>query len=637
MKKSTSWMRKSILLTLLASVLTTALASVGPPTFTINQTNPATTVYLDPPTINGTAIGVGNTVTVNLMIRDAHNVHHWQSGMIFNATALECLEFKEGEFLKRAGKKTFWAVGTINNTAGVIDAHGATILGTETESGNGQLAYLTFKVKAHGVSDLHFRDANLWTLYHVGEVWVPVEAPFNIIDVYTVVVNTTPHTVVTVSDSTGSTAAYHSGFYNHAFNATLKELSFKVSGPKPGFSNVTIPKTLLPPPEPPIEWKVIIDGVLLSTGERIVTENTTHTFIYFTYSKGIHQVQITTRMSSTILMALSSDSIDLGSSVTISGNITAEDYTGRPNVTVTIQSRPVGAPGWNTAGQNLTDQNSNYTYIWTPETGGTHEVRTRWEGDSETLGGESEVLALIVLYVFEPVLNVYVVIETNSTVAELNSIPALDFSQTLKQISFNVTSPYGTGYSNVTIPKELLNVTTLDKWKVRINGTLLSTGERIVTENTTHTFIYFTYSKGIRQVQITTRMSSTILMALSSDSIDLGSSVTISGNITTGDNIARSNVTVTVLYKLSGENWTTLTVETDQNGTYTYPWEPEKAGIYEVMASWEGDDITFGNESEVRTLTVKEAGIPLEIVAVAVVAIIVIAAIVVYFVKVRKP
>jgi len=562
----------------------------------VTRADPKTTVYLDPPTINGTAFG--EEFTVNLMIRDAVNVSRWQAGMIFNSTLLNCTGFNEGDFLKKAGS-TLWQRGTINNTAGVITAHASVLLGELYASGDGILAYLTFKVKAAGVSNIHLRDVKVGR----GLVTLPV----NIIDVYTVVLDATAHTVVIVSNSTGLDGWYHSGFYAHAFNPALKELSFNVTGPHPGFSNVTIPKTLLPSPEPPIEWKVVIDGDFV---DRTVTENSTHTSIYFTYSLGIHKVQITTRMSSIISIALSSTSIIFGSNVTISGNITREDYTGRPYVTVTIQSRPIGAATWYTVDTVETDSNSDYTYTWTPETGGTHEVMASWDGDEETFSAKSDMLALMVLYVFEPLPDVYVVIETNSTVAEFNSIPRLNFSQPLRQISFNVTSPYGTiGYSNVTIPKTLLNVTNLDEWRVVMNGTLLGAGERIVTENTTHTSIYFTYSKGFNIIEITTRMSSTISLALSADSIDLGENVTISGSVIAGDQTVRPNVNVTISYRLRyAVTWDTLdTVETDLDGNYTHVWTPEAAGIYEVMASWEGDEETLGAKSGVQTLTVMES------------------------------
>ena len=269
-----------IMLTLLMTSILIVLTSSVP---TIAQANSTTTVYLNPPTIKGTT--VGQEFTVNLMIRYAYQIRGWQAGLAFNATLLNCTGFFEGEFLKNVGS-TLWQKGTINNTAGVITIYAAVLFGLENNAtGDGRLGYLTFKVKAPGVSDLHLHDVKVIK-------GVATEVPINIIDVYTVVVDTIHYRVVTVSNSTGATAAYGSGFYDHAFSLLDKEISFKVTGPHPGFSNVTIPKALLSP-VPPNVWAVIVDGKRLSTSEIIVTENATHTSIYFTYTMGIHKIQIT--------------------------------------------------------------------------------------------------------------------------------------------------------------------------------------------------------------------------------------------------------------------------------------------------------------------------------------------------------
>ena len=375
-----------IMLTLLMVSLVIVLASSIP---IIAKSNPKTTmVFFDLPTINGTAIGVGNTTTVNIKIQDAFEVSQWQAGLIFNLSLLECMGFYEGNFLSSVGS-TMWVPGTIDNTAGLVTAHSCMFYGETKASGNGTLGYLTFKVIALGVSDLHLRDTKVVKM----EGMVIVEVAINIIDVYTVVVGATAHKVVTVSDSTGLIGATHSGFYDHAFNLALEEVSFKVTGPRPGFSNVSIPTELLKPKNESYGWAVIIDGNRLSTTEPIVTENTTHTSIYFTYTWGIHTIQITTQvMLSTISMALSSTNITLGSNVTTSGDINPL----RPNVNVTILYRSIGETGWTTLVNVTTDLNSNYSYAWYPAQDGIYESKTFWEGDDMTLGAESIVRILTV-------------------------------------------------------------------------------------------------------------------------------------------------------------------------------------------------------------------------------------------------
>ena len=632
--------RKSVLPTILALVLSMVIASMG--TVSSTQTT-TTTIYLDPPTINGTAIGVNGTITVNINIRDA-NISLWQVGLTFNPDVLNCTGFYEGEFLKSAGS-TLPTSGTINNTAGVITPHSSTLLAIVTASGDGRLAYVNFTVIAPGFSDLH-----LYGVSASRPVWNPITKKYgpkrvevNIIDVYTVVADTTPHTVVTVSNSTG--------FHNHAFSVPDQEISFNVTSIYTGFSNVTIPKTLLNVSTLD-EWTVIIDGLPLSTEERTVKANATHHFIYFTYSstygKDPHTIQITTerRSQSIISITLSSTNVTLGSNMTISGAITP--LLPGFNITVvnlTIQFRPNGTITWNTLANVATDENGNYSYTWTPETIGTYELKARWEGYENILGDESDppypTLTVKGLPLKRYPYQVswegevfYVLIESNSTVSDFY------FNQPTKEIGFNGTGLSGNEYfCNVTIPEELLWCDEPEEWRFWVDAV---SQIPIIKENATHTFVSFKYTHSIRKIQIfgthVILQTSTISINLSLTSVTSGSDVTISGAI----DPVRAGVNVTIWYRPSGEtDWTFVAnATTDSDGNYNYTWTPEEAGTYELKASWEGDDITLDDESDppYPTLTVKGAsGIPLEIVAAAVVAIIVIIVIVVYFVKIRKP
>jgi len=283
--------------------------------------------------------------------------------------------------------------GTINNATGMITPYGSVILPPSPEeemvyaSGDGRLAYVNFTVIASGVSDLHLRDVELTRSVRVDPYTVDsVKILPNIIDVYTVVEVTPPQTVVIESNSTSLDTQHHSGFYAHAFNASAEEISFNVTGPKAGFANITIPKELL---EPSLQrvWAILVDGIWIS---RTLTENTTHTSVYFTYSLGIHEVQITTRfMPSDISITLSSTSLAKGDSVTISGTIDPV----RSGVNVEIMYQLEGDKTW-TSLTDVTTQNGNYSYSWTPTETGTYKVKTRWEGDETTLGAESDVLTL---------------------------------------------------------------------------------------------------------------------------------------------------------------------------------------------------------------------------------------------------
>jgi len=82
---------------------------------------------------------------------------------------------------------------------------------------------------------------------------------------------------------------------------------------------------------------------------------------------------------------------------------------------------------------------------------------------------------------------------SNSTISEFR------FMQTSKKITFTLRGPSDTfGYCNVTIPKNLLSD---NPWKIMLGGTDI-TYQAIMTENQTHTSIYFTYTHSNYNVQI---------------------------------------------------------------------------------------------------------------------------------------
>lgn len=74
------------------------------------------------------------------------------------------------------------------------------------------------------------------------------------------------------------------------------------------------------------------------------------------------------------------------------------------------------------------------------------------------------------------------------------------FLQTEKKITFNISGPQDTtGYCNITIPKTLLNG---NPWTIKLDKIDISL-QTVITENQTHSFIYFTYGHSMHSIQIT--------------------------------------------------------------------------------------------------------------------------------------
>ncbi|NVM22911.1 MAG: PKD domain-containing protein, partial [Desulfobacterales bacterium] len=202
---------------------------------------------------------------------------------------------------------------------------------------------------------------------------------------------------------------------------------------------------------------------------------------------------VTVLLSSTISISASPTTVTLGESTAITGSIDPK----RTGVTVTIQYRPAGG-SWSELTTVTTDEDSQYAYVWTPTTLGTYELKASWEGDANTSNATSNVIAIEVVEIRDITLDVggvsfHVVTESNSTISNFELI------QADKKISFNVTGPAGTvGYCNVTIPKDLLDATP-DQWTVLVDG---ESTTPLVTDNATHTFIYFTCTLSTRKVEI---------------------------------------------------------------------------------------------------------------------------------------
>lgn len=248
-----------------------ALLFYLPPQATCSGT-PLQTIFANPFSVNGTAVGIGNTVTVNINITNGLNVWSWGAGFKFNPAVLNCTNVFEGEFLKRSGL-TLWMAGAINNTKGeAATTSSSCTSGNLPVSGSGQLMYATFKVKATGISDIHL--LNVVTATKIGTS--VVASPCQVLDKYTLLVDSGKYIVSLTHNATGTTKPA-CGIPNLILDKTAKSVIFNMTCPKAlVFCNVTIPKTLLSG-----TWTVKVAG---STVTPQKTEDTTNTYIYFTTS-----------------------------------------------------------------------------------------------------------------------------------------------------------------------------------------------------------------------------------------------------------------------------------------------------------------------------------------------------------------
>ncbi len=90
----------------------------------------------------------------------------------------------------------------------------------------------------------------------------------------------------------------------------------------------------------------------------------------------------------------------------------------------------------------------------------------------------------------------YVPVFTNSTVTNFR------FDPDQRSVLFNVSAPSGTGFSEVTIPKALVNSDTLDEWRIYMDGRLLNSTEFSISDNAEYVFINLNYTHSEHEIQI---------------------------------------------------------------------------------------------------------------------------------------
>jgi hypothetical protein len=93
----------------------------------------------------------------------------------------------------------------------------------------------------------------------------------------------------------------------------------------------------------------------------------------------------TSKASSSITLSANPTPVTVGANVTISGTITPA----RPHANVTIYYEPQDEL-WMPLATIETDNQSNYSYIWTTTTLGTFNLKANWLGDENTYPAESE-------------------------------------------------------------------------------------------------------------------------------------------------------------------------------------------------------------------------------------------------------
>jgi hypothetical protein len=111
------------------------------------------------PPIVPISIPIDDTYKAPIRIMTVHNVSSYKIGLRFDPHILECLSVTEGPYLSDVGTTT-WTPGTIDNVDGTVTSHTCTLEAGKSQSGTGELAYVTFRVKNYGTTVIDLTDTD---------------------------------------------------------------------------------------------------------------------------------------------------------------------------------------------------------------------------------------------------------------------------------------------------------------------------------------------------------------------------------------------------------------------------------------------------------------------------------------------
>jgi hypothetical protein len=275
--------RKLLSLTL---VLVLMVASTVLLSHVKSESDSVAKLFTDPSFIQATE--VGQDFTVNINVSGVVDLYGWQTGLTFNPEVLECLGFHNGELLRRANSTVIWVqhVLDMNNSQGIIYMRGSCRLGNVSGvTGDGQIAYATFRSVGIGISDFHPTDVVLINS-NIEDIDFEVE------ESVAVKVGQRTYEFLVESNMTGTRepeSVPASGIFNVNYVSEDYKLSFDAKSMQDWFLQIRVPRTLLTT-DVSYKWTIQLDGVLQHNN---VSESSGYTTLRLTNPKGDHQIEIT--------------------------------------------------------------------------------------------------------------------------------------------------------------------------------------------------------------------------------------------------------------------------------------------------------------------------------------------------------
>ncbi|MCW4010381.1 MAG: PKD domain-containing protein [Candidatus Bathyarchaeota archaeon] len=291
--------------------------------------------------------------------------------------------------------------------------------------------------------------------------------------------------------------------------------------------------------------------------------------------------------SCSIALSLDSSTVNAGSSVGINGQI----FPGSIGVPVSVSMRRLGGE-WDTLALVTTDSAGAVSYVWSGIEAGAYEIKASFIANGVTQIESS--IALLNVNAIASAISVNVNASTATVGDKLHVSGAIvpvrgDALVTLSR------SSKGTGWTTLALVTTDSSGHFSYLWSGITEGTFLIKASWQGDPLTT--------SAESQSISVTANLlSSSVSVQVESSSVLEGLDVQVKGQVP-----SQTGVNVSVLGRISGGEaaWITLeTVQTDSSGYFSYVWSGLAAGSYEVKASWLGNAVTAGAESNVAVFFV---------------------------------
>ena len=306
------------------------------------------------------------------------------------------------------------------------------------------------------------------------------------------------------------------------------------------------------------------------------------------------------QVASSITVTLSSPSIVISDQATISGQVTNEtDETPIPHVEVTLESSYKHGD-FTPLATVMTDEQGGYTFTWTPPATGYYTIKASWKGDFEHEGASDT---------------------TTLTVEKASSLIVLTLSGYTAEVGANISVNgilYPAKATTITIeyalPNGTISIETVSSNSEGIFSKVFTAdqvGEWPIKASWAGDNVYAETESSPTTLTVA-KIPSSLSITASPLTVNIGEEVTISGTLTPAQ-----TATITLTYTMSNGTTTTKAVATTSAGVFTHTIELNQGGIWQVKASWNGNEQYEATASVPITVTAQTVDQTTQILAMA--------------------